>query len=61
MASDMPDTGKKGKSLPTANNTNFMNQNLGLMDTVKIDSERGTLTPTKPKNNKALKDLIGPN
>jgi hypothetical protein len=57
----MPETGRKGKSLPTKTNADFMSENLGLIDTVKIDPARGTLTPTKPKNNKALKDLIGPN
>jgi len=61
MASNMPEIGKKGKPLPTNNNTDFATQNLGLMDTVKIDNNVGTLTATKPKNGKALKDLIGPN
>jgi len=61
MAAEMPAIGKKGKSLPTKNNADFAEQNLGLMDTVKIDSKVGKLTAKNPKSGKELKDLIGPN
>ena len=59
MASDMPAIGKKGKPLPVDTQTDIAKQNFDLMNTLKVDSKKGTLSAKDPKKDKKS-DLIGP-